>query len=169
MTRVGRDIDRAAVYAAELAAFDGTDLEADMGYAAVARVTEAVLATSWWPVRSARVQPARSDAASSSTRCAAADGDVGDVRIRFARGQCTVATAAHELAHVLAGPAHGHDPQFRAAYLDVISVITNLTSATRRHNVHVDQLRRAFAAVGLPIAERTWPPPPPELAGAIAL
>jgi hypothetical protein len=89
--------------------------------------------------------------------------------IRLAAGQLTIATAAHELAHVLAGPANGHAPVFLAAYLDVVAVITNLDSRDRRHQLHVEQLRNALRCVGLAPGQRTWPAPPEANGTAIAL
>lgn len=43
------DSDRAAVYAAELGAFDGTDLESIIEFDRVAATVESVVATPWWP------------------------------------------------------------------------------------------------------------------------
>lgn len=163
------DRERTAVYAAELAAFDGTDLEREVEFDTVAAAIRAVVETRWWPGGDVVVQRARTTATSSSTRCVVADTSLRDVRIRLARGQWTVATAAHELAHVLAGPTRGHDATFRAAYLDVVAVITNVDASSRRRDLHVEQLRRAFQAAGLAVGARTWPPPPADVAGAIAL
>ena len=81
----------------------------------------------------------------------------------------TVATAAHELAHVLAGPGRAHDPVFRQAYLDVVRVMTNVDSTDRRHDVHVQQLLGAFGTAGLGVGERSWPAPPAAVGGAFAL
>ncbi len=81
----------------------------------------------------------------------------------------TVATAAHELAHALAGTGHGHDAVYRRAYLDVVRVITNLDSTDRRRDLHVDQLRVAFGAAGLAVGERSWAAPTDGTGSAIAL
>ena len=64
------DVDRATVYAAELAAFDGTDLEEVIGFERVASRLASVIEGSWWPGPVTAVRLARSDARSSSTRCA---------------------------------------------------------------------------------------------------
>ncbi len=159
------DLGRAEVYAAEAAAFDGTDLESVLAFGAVAAMIEAVVAGPWWPGQSVSVVPARRDAASSSATSRTSDSTV----IRLAGDQLTIATAAHELAHALAGPAAGHRPVFLAAYLDVVAVITNLDSADRRHQLHVEQLREAFEAAGLLIGERRWPAPPESIGTAIVL
>lgn len=160
-----RDCGRAEVYAAELAAFDGTDLEASRSFEEIRAVIAAVAAGPWWPGPPVWVVAARRDSTASSARNVADGGAV----IRLAAGQLTIATAAHELAHVLAGPAIGHAPVFLAAYLDVVAVITNLDSRDRRHQLHVEQLRNALAAAGLAPGQRTWPAPPEASGTAIAL
>jgi hypothetical protein len=159
------DAGRAEVYAAEAAAFDGTDIETVRPFDEIAAVIGAVTAGKWWPGPPVRVVRARRDARSSSARCT--EGTV--TVIRLAADQTTIATAAHELAHALAGPGAGHSRVFLAAYLDVVAVITNLDSRDRRHEVHVDQLRSALADAGLAVGDRRWPPPPEAAGTAIAL
>ena len=161
-----QDLERTAVYAAELAAFDGTDLETVRGLDRVVAVVDNLVAGEWWPGPPVSLRAARSDARSSSARCS--DG-TADVTIRLAANQATLATVAHEVAHALAGPAAGHDGLFRAAYLDVVAVMTNLDSTDRRGLLHVEQLREAFAAADLAVGQRRWPAPPPSTSGAIAL
>ncbi len=160
-----RDCGRAEVYAAEAAAFDGTDLETVRTFADVSATIAAVVDSHWWPAPPVRVVPARRDASSSSARRVAGASTV----IRLAAEQLTIATAAHELAHAIADPAEGHSPVFLAAYLDVVAVITNLDSLDRRHRLHVDQLRDALAATGLVVGCRAWPAPPEATNTAIAL
>ncbi|HYN33509.1 MAG TPA: hypothetical protein VES40_12855 [Ilumatobacteraceae bacterium] len=162
------DVDRAAVYAAELAAFDGTDLEDVIDFPSLVQLMRSVTTGEWWPGPDVDVIAARSDAASSSTRCAMLAAG-GRMTIRLAATQMTAATAAHELAHALAGLGDGHGPVFRAAYLDVVAVITNVDSTDRRRELHVDQLATAFADVGLRGGDRRWPPPPGSTTAAIAL
>lgn len=160
------DRDRAAVYAAELAAFDGTDLESVVGLDVIAAAVRRVVTGEWWTGPTVSVRPARSDAHSSSTRC----GPSGDPAvISIAQSQATMATAAHELAHALVGPAAGHDASFRTAYLDVVAVITNVSSVLRRGDVHIEQLAEAFARAGLGVGSRRWPAPPASISGPIAL
>ena len=65
------DPDHEALYAAELAAFDGTDLEQVQPFAAINAVLEQVVADAWWPAGSVEVRRTRVDAGSSSTRCVA--------------------------------------------------------------------------------------------------
>lgn len=162
----GADRERAQVYAAELAAFDGTDLETVVGVAAVADAVGSVVRSDWWPHGDVPVREMRASARSSVTRCSGGDGTVVDMGI--AGPQATIATGAHELAHALAGVGRGHDAVFRRAHLDVIETITNLDRLSGRGDIHVDQLDRAYRAAGLVIGERAWPAPP-NSDGAIAL
>jgi len=159
------DCGRSEVYAAEAAAFDGTDLETELPFEVVAQAIESVVSGEWWPGPPVEARPARRDAASSSARGV----EGGAAVVRLATGQTTIATAAHELAHALAGPAAGHSPAFLAAYLDVIAVITNIDSRDRRRHLHVDQLRASFDASRLVVGRRDWPAPPPSTGSAIAL
>ena len=161
------DAERSALYAAELAAFDGTDLEVVRQFHQVRARIDAVVAGSWWPGGAVDVRAARSDAHSSSTRCTASGGGLGVIRL--ARSQTTIATAAHELAHVLAGPANGHGALYRRAYLDVVRVMTNIDSTDRRLDLHVNQLTDAFSAAGLDVGVRHWPAPPAGMGRAFAL
>jgi hypothetical protein len=162
---VSADCGRAELYAAETAAFDGTDLESVRPFDDVVAAIEAVTGGAWWPGGTVRVVAARRDARSSSARHV----DEATTVIRLTAAQATFATAAHELAHALAGPAVGHSPVFLAAYLDVVAVITNLDSRDRRRELHVRQLRDAFDDAGLVIGERRWPAPPESTGTAIAL
>lgn len=159
------DAGRAEVYAAEAAAFEGTDLDSVRPFAEVAGAIEAVVGGVWWPAIPVHVVAARRDAGSSSARRIEGETTV----IRLAAAQTTIATAAHELAHALAGPAAGHSGVFLAAYLDVVAVITNIDSRDRRHHLHVDQLREAFDGAGLTAGRRQWPEPPEWIGTAIVL
>lgn len=159
------DIGRTDVYAAEASAFEGTDLEELVPFERVRTVIDAVTSGEWWPGPPVSVVAARGGARSSSAR----RGDGASVVIRLAAAQLTIATAAHELAHALAGPGSGHSSTFLAAYIDVVAVITNLSSTDRRHHLHTDQLRGALAAAGLVVGARAWPAPPSSWSAAIAL
>lgn len=159
------DDGRAEVYAAEVAAFEGTDLESMISFDVVAAAIEAVVDGGWWPAGRVRVVAARRDAHSSSAR--RLDGAITEIRL--SAEQLTIGTAAHELAHALAGPGEGHSPVFLAAFLDVVAVITNLESADRRQDLHVMQLREALDAAGLVVGARQWPAPPQSIGTAIAL
>jgi hypothetical protein len=165
----GPDNERTALYSAELAAFDGTDLEVVGGYELVAGRVDEVVTGEWWPGPSVDVRLARTDARASSTRCAGEVEAGATAIIRLAPEQITVATAAHELAHALAGAAAGHGPLFRRAYLDVVAVVTNLDSTDRRLDLHVGQLQQAFLARDLGVDDRQWAAPPVESVGPIAL
>ena len=160
-----RDGGRTEVYAAEAAAFDGTDLEVIRSFEEIAAIIAEVVGDGWWPGPPVRVVAARRDATTSSARHTGGEATT----VRLAASQLTVATAAHELAHALAGPGAGHAPVFLAAYLDVVAVMTNLDPSDRRRELHVVQLRAAFDAVGLRVGPRAWPPPPEATSTAIAL
>lgn len=162
------DPGHASVYAAELAAFDGTDLEETQPFDFIEGVLRHVVKGAWWPGGTVDVRRARSDASSSATRCTV-DEQGSRATISLSAPQMTVATAAHELAHALAGPGRGHDAVYRRAYLDVVRVITNLNTTDRRHDMHVKQLADAFAAAGLRVGERLWPAPPDAIGSAFAL
>jgi len=163
------DNERAALYSAELAAFDGTDLEAIIGQEFIAAGIQQVTTGEWWPGPAIEVRPARANSRSSSTCCDVEVGAGTAAIIRLVPEQATIATAAHELAHALAGVAAGHGPVFRRAYLDVVAVITNLDSTDRRHDLHVSQLREALTTRGLRVGDRKWVAPRAELLGPIAL
>jgi hypothetical protein len=169
MTRAIHDLGRAEVYGCELAAFDGTDLEDVRSFDEIVAVVQQLVGGGWWPGPSVSVEAARRGAESSATHGPVTTGSRGSsVLIRFAAAQATIATAAHELAHALAGVAHGHDEVYRRAYLDVVEVITNLDPTDRRGETHVHQLAEAFAAARLSVGQRSWPAPPGS-SGAIAL
>ncbi|MGK0274580.1 MAG: hypothetical protein ACI9N0_000958 [Ilumatobacter sp.] len=161
------DPDHNALYAAELAAYDGTDLEDVRPFEQVRGLINSVVADPWWPGGGVEVRAARSDAHSSSTRCAGSGAGPGTIRL--AASQMTIATAAHELAHVLAGPVNGHGARYRRAYLDVVRVMTNIDSTDRRRDLHVNQLTEAFSAAGLDVGARDWPAPPAGTGSAFAL
>jgi hypothetical protein len=160
------DADHEAVYAAERAAFDGTDLETVVSLDRLVALAGRLTDGRWWPSGPVTVLASRSDARSSTTRCRVVEAG-STHEIRLATPQMTIATLCHELAHALAGVAAGHGTIFRAAYLDVVGALTNLDPTDRRRELHVSQLADAFAAAALPIAARDWPAPPPT--GAIAL
>jgi hypothetical protein len=145
----GQDRGRAAVYEAEEQAFGGTDLDCSVAFAELVRRVHDLVDGPWWTAAGGPpvdVRPARSDAASSTAR----DGG-GVATVRIAGPQCTTATVAHELAHVLAGVAHGHDARFRAAHVDVAAVLGGATAAA--------QLQAAYREFDLPVAPRPWPVP----------
>jgi hypothetical protein len=146
---VTADSGREAVYAAEDQAFGGTDLEDVAPFDELCAVAAIVTATDWWRSTLApavAIEPARSDAGSSSARV---DGDA--VVIRLAAAHRTRATLGHELAHALAGVHHGHDATFRAAHVDVVAMIAGASAAAA--------LASAYGELGVPPAPRRWAPP----------
>lgn len=156
--------DHEALYAAERAAFDGTDLERRRPLAELRTLVEDVTSGDWWPGPRVAVEAARADAELSR----AVETSSG-IRVRLAAPQLTVATMAHELAHALAGIEARHGTVYRRALLDVVEVVTNHDPTDRRLLLHVDQLSQAFTDAGLTASERRWPPPPQSVSGPIAL
>ena len=142
------DPGQVAVAEAEEAAFGGTTLDAPATREELTARVHALVAGEWWrrngpPVHV--VEPRRSTRSSTARRCG--DG----VEIRLAAEQLTIATAAHELAHALAGIDHGHDETFRAAHVDVVAVLGGRDAGAR--------LSDAYLAFGLWVAPRRWSAP----------
>jgi putative metallohydrolase (TIGR04338 family) len=155
----GADDGRAAVYAAEIAAFEGTSYESITEFATLEAIVADVLRSGWWPRGPVEVRRARTDAGSSSARQRGLDTPV----IRLAAPQMTPATVVHELAHVLAGVGAGHGAAFRRAHVDLVGHLFGDDEA--------GWLLDAYAAMGLEPGDRAWPQPPlrPGRGGAVAL
>lgn len=145
MTAVDRG--RAEVYAAELAAFEGTELEAIVAFDELVALAERVMSQPWWERGRVPVKRARSDARSSATRHSSR------VAIHLAAPQMTPATLIHELAHVLAGVAAGHGERFRRAHVD----LARFAFGTERGKWLAD----AYSCSGLPLGARHWQAPAP--------
>jgi hypothetical protein len=108
-----------------------------------------LVAGTWWRScagPSTCVVAARVGTHSSSARSAD-----GAVEVRLAAGQLTPATLAHELAHALAGVAHGHDATFRAAHVDIVAMLAGGALG--------GALADAYAGLGVPAGRRCWPSP----------
>ena len=141
------DVGREAVYAAEIAAFEGTAHESLVTFDELVAIAHGVASSEWWPHGPVTVVRARRDASSSSTR---QQGSAAPV-VRLAAPQMTPATLIHELAHVLAGLDAGHGPVFRRAHVDLAGHALGADEA--------DWLLDAYAAVGLQPGARRWPTP----------
>jgi len=148
------DRGRTEVYAAELAAYEGTDLESVVGFDELVALADRVMSQAWWPGGHVPVKRARADARSSATRHASRS------VIHLAAPQMTPATLVHELAHVLAGVAAGHGELFRCAHVDVASFAFGSDRGR--------WLAEAYAAAGLSLGTRRWPQPP-SVAARVAL
>lgn len=142
------DTGRAAVYAAEIAAFEGTSYETVTPFHELLDLARVVVEATWWPRGEIEVVPARADAGSSSTRQRAG----GPPVIRLAAPQLTPATLVHEFAHVLAGVGTGHGGGFRRAHVDLVGYVFGDEEA--------NWLLDAYRAIGLEPGERAWPTPP---------
>jgi hypothetical protein len=141
------DTGRAAVYAAEIAAFEGTSYESVVELGELQALATTITSAPWWPCGRVPVVAARADARSSSTRQRADDRPV----VRLAAPQMTQATLVHELAHVLAGVGVGHGSAFRRAHVDLVHVAFG--------NAEARWLVDAYAAMDLAPGERAWPAP----------
>jgi hypothetical protein len=142
------DHGRAAVYAAEIAAFEGTSYESVTSFDRLLDLGRLVTASSWWPHGDIELVRARADATSSSARQRGARAPV----IRLAAPQMTPATVLHELAHVLAGIAQGHGEVFRRAHVDLVGYALGEEPAT--------WLVDAYHGMGLEPGPRCWLAPP---------
>jgi hypothetical protein len=153
------DHGRAAVYAAEIAAFDGTSYESVTPFDLMRDLGRLVTAAAWWPHGDIEIVPARPDAASSSARQRGS----GPPVVRLAAPQMTPATVLHEFAHVLAGLAAGHGPIFRRAHVDLVGYAFGEEPAT--------WLVDAYRGMGLEPGVRRWLAPPirRETGGPLAL
>ena len=152
------DTGREAVYAAEIAAFEGTSYESLVALDHLISLADRIAVGGWWPLAPARVVAARVDARSSTTRQRGGDDPV----IRLAAPQLTEATLVHELAHVLAGVDRGHGGVFRRAHVDIAEVAFGGEPAA--------WLGDAYGAMGLDLGRRRWPKPPRgDVGGPVAL
>lgn len=142
------DNGRAAVYAAEIAAFEGTSYETVAPFDELVAMSQVITGAGWWPRGEIEVVQARSDAGSSSARQQGS----GPPVVRLAAPQMTRATVAHEFAHVLAGVEAGHDGSFRRAHVDLVGFLFGDEEA----NWLID----AYAAMSLAPGARAWPTPP---------
>ena len=141
------DIGREAVYAAEIAAFEGTSFETVTPFIELLDLAAVITTASWWPHGPIEVVVARADAGSSSTRQRSGNAPV----VRLAAPQMTPATVVHEFAHVLAGVVHGHDDIFRRAHVDLVGYTLGEEPA--------DWLLDGYAAMALEPGVRAWSAP----------
>jgi hypothetical protein len=145
------------VYAAELAAFEGTELEAVVAFDDLVAIADRVMSDAWWSRGRVVIRRSRSDARSSTTR------HTSRTAIHLAIPQMTPATLIHELGHVLAGVDAGHGELFRRAHVDVASFAFGADRGS--------WLAVAYESAGLTLGTRRWPQPVPvdAAAGSLAL
>jgi hypothetical protein len=146
----GRDTDRQRVYDAEDAAFVDTSYADQVGERGCRWLVERLAATPWWASAGGAVpvlRAARIDSTRSTTVVAE-----GRIELRIGPGMDQPHVLSHELAHLLADPGAGHGPLFRAAHVDVASVLLGGHGA--------DRLAARYGRAGLPLAVRRWPAPP---------
>jgi len=146
----GRDGDRQRVYDAEDAAFLETSYAERLGERGCRWLFDHLVAAPWWAAAAGPtpvLRAARSDSARSTTVVA---DDCTEVRIGPGMDQAHV--LSHELAHLVAPAGAGHRGLFRAAHLDVATVVLGTHGAAR--------LAEFYARAGLAVTARSWPPPP---------
>jgi hypothetical protein len=154
---MARDAERQRVYDAEDAAFVDTSYADPLGERGSRWLVERLVATPWWVAAAGAVpvlRAARIDSARSTTVV-----DQDRVELRIAAGMDQAHVLSHELAHLLAGPRAGHDPRFRAAHVDVATVLLG------RHGA--DRLATSYGRWGLLAAARPWPAPPDQGDGGL--
>ena len=153
----GRDTDRQRVYDAEDAAFSDTSYAERLGERGCRWLLDRVAATAWWAAAvgpAPALRPARIDATRSTTVH-----DGGRTELRIAPGMDQAHVLSHELAHLVAGTDAGHGPRFRAAHVDVATLLLG------RHGA--DRLGDRYRRGGLRCAARAWPAPPDHGAGGL--
>lgn len=143
------DRGREAVYAAEEAAFGGTSHADRRPLGHLHARADRLVGSEWW--RRAGASSVTVVAARRSARSSSARGAGSDAVIRLAPDQLDEVTLAHELAHALAGIGHGHDQQFRAAHVDVVTALAGSAAA--------GMLAEAYAAFDVQVGARAWPAP----------
>jgi len=161
MTTV-RDSRRQQVYVAEELAFGQTLADESAGLDGVSTLAGILFADPWWVDATGGVVPRVVRARSDAHRSTAARDRRGDWALRIAPGHDQPPTLSHEAAHVLTSvaieatpgaTAAAHGPLFRAAHLDVATVV---------FGAHGRQLlAHEYRRAGLDVAPRTaWPEPP---------
>ena len=149
------DRHRQAVYDLEDVAFGGTIFDEPMAFAEAADLVRSFCADRWWietglPVPD--VAPTRRDSGQSFARC----GD--DPSIHLSPVGCTVATIAHELAHVVArrtGP--GDEPDHGAAFRRADVVLAGALMGTAA----AERLAATFTGAGLDLGPALAAASPP--------
>ena len=146
----GRDADRQRVYDAEDAAFLDTSYAERLGERGCRWLLDRLVATPWWTAAVGAtpvLRASRIDATRSTTVL-----DDGRIEVRIAPGMDQAHVLSHEAAHLLAGPDAGHGALFRAAHVDVATVLLGRHGAAR--------LADRYARTGLNLAAGPWPAPP---------
>lgn len=145
-----RDVDRQRVYDAEDAAFLDTSYADPLGERGCRWLVDRLVATAWWSTSGLPVPVVRAARADSTRSTTVVTGDGAELRI--GPGMDHAHVLSHELAHLLATPAAGHGPPYRAAHVDVATVVLG------RHGT--DRLAERYHRAGLAVTPRRWPPPP---------
>ena len=142
------DRGRQAVYAAEIAAFEGTSYEVVTSIEPLIELAATITAADWWPRGPIPVVRAR------VRRIVVVDPATGPRSARRAarRSSDDPATLVHELAHVLAGVGLGHRCVFRRAHVDLVGCAFGEAEAV--------WLGDAYRSMDLTFGARAWSAPP---------
>ena len=156
-----RDAQRSRVYRAEELAFGETLADQSASLDGLATLAGILFVDPWWVTATGGVVPRVARARTDSRRSTASRDRRGAWVLRIAPGHDQPPTLSHEAAHVLVavaaearlGPIAAHGPVFRAAHLDVATVL---------FGTHGRQLlAREYRSAGLEVAAHpSWPTPP---------
>lgn len=135
-----KDADRQLVYDAETAAFEGSTFEEPIQFDALLSLAQLVRTSELWFVeaggRSVVVEKGRTTRRHSVA-------DISKGLVVLAAAQFTIATLAHEMAHIAAGPTvPGHGSRFRALYIGILRSMGANDAAERL--AHQFKIRRLF-------------------------
>ncbi len=148
-----RDVDKALVYAAEDMVFDNTIFAEPFGPQGLLGLAVRLNGLEWWQSVGVPFSIAPTRRESGHSTCSFNnDGAV----LRFSLAGENAATFAHEAAHLVAqhhGATPAHGPLFRAAELDVVTIVCGPVAAER--------LREVFLSNDLLVAARKWIAPRP--------
>ena len=158
----------AAVYAAEDAAFGGTDHDEHVGLDQIAEVVAGLTSGEWWRSCGVPAVELRAGPGPVRRRRTARSAVSAGVIVRIATPSSS--TVSHELAHALAGVGHGHDSTFRAAHVDVVTALAGARVAARLEEAYADHgvaggspatgLRLSvLSGPGFVVAVTIWCPP----------
>lgn len=126
-----RDLDRTRVYRAEAFAFGQTLADESIGLAALTTLAGILFIHPWWVDATGGAMPRLRAARSDAGRSTASHSRDGTWTIRIVPHHDQAPTLSHEAAHVLVGtfgspprePVAAHGARFRAAHLDVATVL----------------------------------------------
>lgn len=145
------------MYDAEDAAFLETSYAERLGERGCRWLLDHLVALPWWTAAAGPAPVLRAARADSGRSTTVVADDRTEVRIGPGMDQAHV--LSHELAHLVAPAGAGHRSLFRAAHLDVATVVLGTHGAAR--------LTDFYGRAVLPVDARTWPAPPESGSGGL--